>query len=45
VEVQTLHTSGHADVGALKEFKEALSPRKLVPIHTEHPELVGELFG
>jgi ribonuclease J len=45
VQVKPLHTSGHADVGALKEFKEAIAPRELVPIHTEHPELFGELFG
>jgi ribonuclease J len=45
VQVKPLHTSGHADVGALKEFKEAINPRELVPIHTEHPEMFEELFG
>ena len=32
------HTSGHAPVEDLKRLAEALKPRMLVPIHTEHSE-------
>lgn len=33
-----LHTGGHADGAALKRLIEALSPKQLIPIHTEHAE-------
>ena len=32
------HTSGHADLPALKKFASALNPKKLIPIHTEYKE-------
>lgn len=32
------HTSGHADLDALKKFALSLQPKKLIPIHTEHKE-------
>lgn len=32
------HTSGHADLDTLKIFANALSPKKLIPIHTEYKE-------
>ncbi|MBT9146990.1 MAG: Ribonuclease J [Syntrophomonadaceae bacterium] len=32
------HTSGHATVDALKHFAEAISPKRLIPVHTEYPE-------
>jgi len=38
------HTSGHADIDALKKFASALSPRKLIPIHTEYKEEFSEHF-
>ena len=44
VPVQTIHTSGHASVAALKRFAEALAPRKLVPIHTFEADRYSELF-
>ncbi|MEI6207728.1 MAG: MBL fold metallo-hydrolase [Desulfuromonadales bacterium] len=38
------HTSGHATVEDLKMFAEALSPKMLVPVHTEHAGQYGKLF-
>jgi len=38
------HTSGHADIDALKLFASSLSPKKLIPIHTEHKEEFSEHF-
>lgn len=38
------HTSGHADLDALKKFASALSPKKLIPIHTEHKEEFSKYF-
>jgi len=29
-----IHTSGHADIGALKQMVEAIKPKAIVPIHT-----------
>jgi ribonuclease J len=33
-----IHTSGHADLDALKKYTKSLNPRILVPIHTENKE-------
>lgn len=33
-----LHTSGHARLEDLKQFVSSLSPRKLIPVHSFHPE-------
>ncbi len=38
------HTSGHADLDALKLFSSSLSPKKLIPIHTEYKEEFSEHF-
>lgn len=38
------HTSGHADLESLKKFSEALSPKALVPIHTEHKDAFCKHF-
>lgn len=40
-----LHTSGHADIPAIKNFVDALNPKKIIPIHTIAPEKYVELFG
>ena len=32
-----IHTSGHAVLSDLQRFAEALGPRRLIPVHTEHP--------
>lgn len=38
------HTSGHADLDALKRFASAINPKKLIPIHTEYKEDFSEHF-
>lgn len=38
------HTSGHATVEDLQEFAQAIKPRQLVPIHTEHSDHFDKLF-
>lgn len=42
--IETIHTSGHATVEDLKRLVEAVSPRTVVPIHTEQPGRYPELF-
>lgn len=32
------HTCGHADLESLKKFSSSLSPKALIPIHTEHKD-------
>ena len=39
------HTSGHATVGDLQKFAEALNPKMLVPVHTEHKDEFKTLFN
>ena len=39
-----LHTSGHARITDLKNFVEKISPKKIIPIHSFHPEQYLELF-
>ncbi len=39
-----IHTSGHADIPTLKRLVEALQPKNVTPIHSEHPELFENLF-
>lgn len=39
-----IHTSGHASISDLRRFVSALSPRKVVPIHTFYPTRYTELF-
>ena len=39
-----LHTSGHADIPALKGFVAKLAPKTIVPIHTFYPEQFRDLF-
>jgi ribonuclease J len=41
---QSVHTSGHASPADLKAFVAALSPRKVVPIHSFMPERYPTLF-
>lgn len=40
----SIHTSGHASPQDLKRFVTALNPRKVIPIHTFHPDQFKELF-
>jgi ribonuclease J len=39
------HTSGHAPVDDLKRLAEALKPKMLIPIHTEHGEDFSHIFA
>lgn len=36
LKIHTLHTSGHADSQTIDEFISAISPKTIIPIHTEH---------
>ena len=40
-----LHASGHAPGGEVGKLVSGISASKVVPIHTEHPELFGEFRG
>jgi ribonuclease J len=39
-----LHTSGHARLADLKEFVNSLSPKRLIPVHSFHPEQYSQHF-
>jgi len=41
---QHIHTSGHATLFDLKRLAKAIKPKKIVPIHTENPELLKKEF-
>ena len=38
------HTSGHADLDTLQKFARSLTPKKLIPIHTEYKEAFENHF-
>ena len=42
---KTIHTSGHASAADLQRLAKAVSPRRLIPIHTEHPDRYDGLFA
>ena len=44
IPLEVIHTSGHASVADLKRFAAALSPRRLVPIHSFETGRFGEFF-
>jgi len=44
VPMETIHTSGHADILDLQRYANAVAPKRLVPIHTFFPERFSELF-
>lgn len=39
-----IHTSGHAYASDLQDFVKKLSPKTIIPIHTEHPEMYSALY-
>lgn len=41
----TIHSSGHASPLELVQFVKRVKPRKIIPIHTEYPEMFKELFA
>ncbi|TAN60823.1 MBL fold metallo-hydrolase [bacterium] len=45
LKLEHIHTSGHATVDILKQLARALKPKRIIPIHTEHPERFKEYFG
>ena len=45
VPLERVHTSGHADIVDLKRLSEAVSPKRLVPIHTFDGDRFAEFFA
>ena len=43
--IESVHTSGHAELEDLKKFTNALNPKKLIPIHTFERGKYPELFN
>ncbi|MDH5524852.1 MAG: MBL fold metallo-hydrolase [Desulfobulbaceae bacterium] len=44
IKLNPIHTSGHAVVEDLKKMVEAIKPKQLIPIHTEHGAKYDEFF-
>lgn len=44
MEIIDLHTSGHASTDSLEKIINKLKPKKLIPIHTENPNLFAEKY-
>ncbi|MBR6513826.1 MAG: MBL fold metallo-hydrolase [Clostridia bacterium] len=44
LEIVTLHTSGHADEGAIKRLVETVDPKVVVPVHTENARRFKEIL-
>ena len=42
---EILHTSGHADVKTLVELSRSVAAKRVIPIHTDSPERLGELIS
>ncbi len=45
VQVVKIHSSGHASEEHLQAFASALNPKRIVPIHTDRPDLYQKCFG
>lgn len=45
LDLEPVHTSGHATVDKLKEFVSAVRPSRIIPVHTQHPGKFEEIFG
>ena len=45
IAIETLHTSGHADLPALRRMVDRLKPKRTIPIHTLHPDAFSGEFG
>ena len=43
--IEYIHTSGHATVEKLRAFARAVKPKLLIPIHTNEPERYSSLFS
>ena len=44
LDFEILHTSGHADVKTLVELALSVAAKRVIPIHTDSPERMGELI-
>lgn len=44
IDLEYVHTSGHATIDKLQKFAEALAPDTTTPIHTQFPEKYRECF-
>lgn len=45
IPLTVLHASGHATVEDLVRLAETMEPKRIVPIHTAHPERFAGIFG
>jgi ribonuclease J len=45
IEIEHVHTSGHATPDELKSFASALGPKTIIPIHTFQAEMYKDLFA
>ena len=45
MELVTIHTSGHASVDTLKNMVKTVMPKRVIPIHTNTPELFQEILS
>ncbi|MHA1729381.1 MAG: MBL fold metallo-hydrolase RNA specificity domain-containing protein, partial [Promethearchaeota archaeon] len=43
--IHHFHCSGHLPPEQLRELVEGINPKKIFPVHTEHPELFKKMFG
>jgi len=44
LEIETMHVSGHADEGALKELINHVNPNRIIPVHTENAKWFEEFM-
>lgn len=44
-EYEYMHTSGHCDMESLKGLIEQLSPKGIIPIHTDNPNAFAQCFS
>ena len=42
--IHKIHTSGHADIGTLKQMVKAIKPKNIVPIHTFSGRVYKKIF-
>ena len=40
-----LHASGHASMGGISAMIKGIKPGRIVPVHTEHPEMFKNISG
>ncbi len=45
IKIKQIHTSGHADTKTLQYIAAEISPKKIIPVHTQSPQKYERLFG